>query len=248
MSSKPKYSIGETFGAVRVTGIQREGYFQYTLECLKCGRTFTTTMTAITGQQYAKYGCPECRKQAKENEKVQKLASQYVGKRYGRLLIQSVHVKDYEGKIRLRKDGAPMKHRVVYATCLCDCGHVSDIPLNRITNGPIRQCAQCAQANLEAGYEITKNALFEGTHVLQINGRAVNRNNTTGVKGVSRTKNGRYRAYINLARKQINLGVYWTLEEAKAAREAAEQSIYKPIVDRWEKEQKQNNEGNNTNK
>lgn len=247
MSSKPQYNVGDTIGAVRVTGIQRENYFRYQLECLKCGRTFTAPTSEIVKQKYSKYGCPECRKQAKEDEKVQELTDLYVGKKYSQLIIQGVHMEEYTRKKGARKDGGtPLKHRVAYATCLCDCGNVSDIPLYRVTGGYIKQCAKCARENLDRGYEISRNARFEGTSVLCISNRATNSNNTTGVKGVSRMANGRYRAYINLARKQINLGTFWTLEEAKAAHETAEKSVYKPIIDRWEKAQEENN-GNKKN-
>ena len=52
-------------------------------------------------------------------------------------------------------------------------------------------------------------------------------NNTSGVVGVNflkgRTENTKpWRAYISANGKQINLGVYWTFEEAVAARKQAE--------------------------
>lgn len=47
-------------------------------------------------------------------------------------------------------------------------------------------------------------------------------NNTSGVKGVSRTKNGRYRAYITACGKWKSLGTYDTVEEATEVRKTAE--------------------------
>ena len=52
---------------------------------------------------------------------------------------------------------------------------------------------------------------------------SLNRANKSGVTGVCIAKNGRYRAYITLRGKQVNLGYYGTLEEAKAARIEGEQ-------------------------
>lgn len=53
--------------------------------------------------------------------------------------------------------------------------------------------------------------------------------NKSGVTGVCRAKNGRYRAYIKYAGKQVNLGYYKTLEEAKHARIEGERRFgYKP--------------------
>lgn len=55
---------------------------------------------------------------------------------------------------------------------------------------------------------------------------SLSKNNTSGVNGVSQMKNGRYRAYINFNRKQIPLGCYDTLEEAKDARRQASIKLY----------------------
>jgi hypothetical protein len=46
-------------------------------------------------------------------------------------------------------------------------------------------------------------------------------NNTSGFNGVRILPSGRYSAFIMVQRKQISLGTYDTLEEAIAARQAA---------------------------
>lgn len=46
--------------------------------------------------------------------------------------------------------------------------------------------------------------------------------NKSGVTGVCKAKNGRYRAYITVNQRQINLGYYGTLSEAASARMEAE--------------------------
>lgn len=50
---------------------------------------------------------------------------------------------------------------------------------------------------------------------------SLSKNNTSGVNGVRVLPSGRYCAYIFNNRKQISLGTYDTLEEAKLAREKA---------------------------
>lgn len=45
---------------------------------------------------------------------------------------------------------------------------------------------------------------------------------------------GRYRAYITVARKQKALGIFGTLEEAAAARKQAEEKYFKPILEKYE--------------
>lgn len=49
--------------------------------------------------------------------------------------------------------------------------------------------------------------------------------NTSGYTGVSKTKNGTYRAYITIGGKQRNLGYYKTIEEAASARREAEDRL-----------------------
>lgn len=57
-------------------------------------------------------------------------------------------------------------------------------------------------------------------------GREINSNNSTGIPGVSVFRNGKYRAYISIGKKQIHLGFFDKLDDAKAARKAAEQRYF----------------------
>lgn len=57
--------------------------------------------------------------------------------------------------------------------------------------------------------------------------RGINRNSTTGVKGVSlNSKTGRYEAYIKIYGKKKHLGLFNSIEEASAAQLKAEAEIY----------------------
>lgn len=56
--------------------------------------------------------------------------------------------------------------------------------------------------------------------------RGKGKNNTSGIKGVSETPNGRWRARIMINRKEINLGHYLTKEEAKIAYDNASPIIH----------------------
>jgi hypothetical protein len=63
----------------------------------------------------------------------------------------------------------------------------------------------------------------------QVNRRNLNRNNTSGVRGVAYTalsKAKPWRAQIMVNRKNIHLGLFATKEEAVAARKAAEDDHY----------------------
>ena len=53
------------------------------------------------------------------------------------------------------------------------------------------------------------------------------KSNTTGYKGVTKTKWNTWQARINVNKKRINLGSYSTLEEAVEVRRQAEEKYYK---------------------
>lgn len=63
----------------------------------------------------------------------------------------------------------------------------------------------------------------------QLNGfntKELRPNNKSGYKGVSKLKNGKYRAYVNNMHKQISLGRYNTAEEAGEVAKKARQKIW----------------------
>ena len=60
-----------------------------------------------------------------------------------------------------------------------------------------------------------------GSRENQMNMR-LRRNNTSGVQGVRKLPSGKYQAFIMVNRKQVGLGSYKTLDEAAAARKAAD--------------------------
>ena len=58
------------------------------------------------------------------------------------------------------------------------------------------------------------------------------------MKGVSKYKNGKFRAYINLKRKQIHLGFFNTIEEAQEARKEAEKVFFQPLIEKYKGDKK----------
>ena len=65
--------------------------------------------------------------------------------------------------------------------------------------------------------------LRQATHTQNQHNRKLNKNNTSGVKGVSfNHARRRWAAYIRLAGRTVTLGYFRTLEEAEACRMAAE--------------------------
>jgi len=158
----------------------------------------------------------------------QKAEEKYIGKKYGRLTITDI----------IRKN-----NRLTHFRCKCDCGNETVVTSPALLGGGTISCG-CYKSELNRKYsdflleESKKNLKkykYDGTIITALN-QKVSKNSTTGIKGVSKMKNGKYRAYINLRRGQKHLGVFETLEEAKQARAAAEKEYFEPVIEEWEKE------------
>lgn len=65
------------------------------------------------------------------------------------------------------------------------------------------------------------------------------KNNTSGVKGVGwDSSRGKWRAQITFKGKNYGLGSYSTKEEAIRARKEAEEKLFKPILEKYNYEKK----------
>ena len=147
----------------------------------------------------------------------------FSGQRFGRLVAVS------------REDGRWL--------CRCDCGGTKRAVTGHLREGVVRSCgciakerARLMTAWRQLGRE-TRNAMrHQGTIICAIKSHVPNSNSTTGVRGVTLHHTGRYRAYLTLKQRQINLGLYDTLEEAKQARKAGEEKYYSPVIASFERE------------
>jgi|GEM_PF-763799 len=108
------------------------------------------------------------------------------------------------------------------------CGKESVIDHQHL--GKTKSCTCTRTKNLQQGKEFGEQLYADGSCVSSLTNRALNKNNTSGARGVSLTKdrsgNPVYRAYIYFRRKQYSLGLHTSLESAIAARQEAEQEIY----------------------
>lgn len=138
------------------------------------------------------------------------------GKRFGRLTA----VK------RCERAG---KHDRPKWLCKCDCGNECVVLARYLKQGKVQSCG-CIQG------KNSPTDLFDGTMIGSLT-RKKGRNNTTGVKGVSFNKRrGTYVAEIMIRRKKIYLGEFHSLEEAKKARQRAEEKYFVPEIEKWESE------------
>ena len=113
--------------------------------------------------------------------------------------------------------------------CKCECGTTCFVAAGNLKYGTTLSCGCLSR---ERGRATIKNACagqirVDGTSVNQLKRKNINKNNKTGVRGVSyTTRNGKYVAQIVFKRKTYFLGYHDTVEEASAARKAAEEKIY----------------------
>lgn len=127
-----------------------------------------------------------------------------------------------------------------YVRCRCICGKEKMIYVYNLLQGKSLSCG-CKRKEgdslvLKDGRNLTAKVHQEHVAIKYAGfGRKINGNNGTGVPGVSVFRNGRYRAYINIGKKQIHLGFFDKLDEARTARKAAEQRYF---ADRQEKADK----------
>lgn len=118
-----------------------------------------------------------------------------------------------------------------YVRCRCICGKEKLIYVYNLIQGKSLSCG-CKRKEgdslvLEDGRKLTAKVHREHVALKYAGfGREINRNNSTGVPGVSVFRNGQYRAYISVGRKQIHLGFFDKLDDAKSARKAAEKRYF----------------------
>lgn len=125
--------------------------------------------------------------------------------------------------------------------CRCSCGKEIILVGAALLAGQQKTCGHVHDKGYEKFSEIKdlgtkdlESKRVEGTSLYAITTKKPI-NNSSGYKGVSYMKNkGKYRAYIGLRGKQINLGLYDTAEEAYQARLAGEEKYYKPILKKYE--------------
>ena len=134
----------------------------------------------------------------------------------------------------IRPVGSPRGSATIWEVRCHACGKLVNFTRREIKTH--KSCGCLAEDGREKGRKAMREKYaVEGTSIPSIKpDRALNKNSTTGIKGVSQLKNGSYRAYIFRGRKQIDLGRYPTLEEAAEARRRGEQQYFAPVIERWE--------------
>lgn len=144
--------------------------------------------------------------------------------------------KKFERLTVIKKDEDRKNHWI----CKCDCGNIVSVLDFYLIHGKTKSCgcyrADRARKHLEKIRDVTikanKELSIDGTRISALK-QNVSSNSKTGIKGVSKIKDGKYIAYIKLKGKRKHLGTYEDIEEAEKARKKAEEMYYKPIIDMY---------------
>lgn len=110
--------------------------------------------------------------------------------------------------------------RSIYWRCRClACGKEKEIPANQLKKGVQVSCGCKRASQLQE-----TNGYVEGTCLKNVFSNKINKNNTSGYRGVYQ-KRGKWAAQIQYKKKIYYLGSYDRLEDAIRARKTAENQV-----------------------
>lgn len=189
--------------AIKRAGKDKTGRALWLCKC-DCGNMITVRLTDLRTGRRKSCGC------------LRKERYNIIGQRFGRLTV-----------IGRESSGSHAKF-----LCRCDCGREIIVRGDSLRSGKTISCG-CDKKSaakikqLEDGRKLqdhTSNVFFKGT---------ISKNNTSGINGVSKLKNDKYRAYIGYKNKIYNLVEDYNINIAKMAREEAEKAVKDDVFDDW---------------
>lgn len=212
--------IGDKYGEWTVLGEGKKP--SYSLCKCSCGTIKEVNNSTLRLGKSRSCGHKKAKRLVEEGYK--KSDDAYLGKKFGRLYVEK---------------RVTTKGRSKYL-CKCDCGN--EIIVDSSSLG--RRVKSCGCLKSESskklmdsikskGHNRLDDLRVEGTNLSSLDTR-ISKNNKSGYTGVSYDKrNKKYRAYINLKKKQIHLGYYNTAEEAYQARLDGEEKYFEPILEKY---------------
>lgn len=213
---------GQTFGKWYVIGPSKTKPYYHECKCQGCGIIRDVATSALRGGRTK--SCHKCavighsKTSSATAERMKKNAQEKIGKTINGWRVIDVYL-DSERESYMCRAICPK------------CGKETETLLTRLQK--INHCSTC---NRTIGIFVNgQNAVdcVDGSKLSSIKNRTegkVNKNSTTGINGVNKLPNGRYRALINFRRKQYYIGTFDTIEEAAIARKEAERLLYEPFL------------------
>ncbi len=127
-------------------------------------------------------------------------------------------------------DFAFYRGKYPYWHCVCECGAEKDVYEYNLLSGSISSCG-CGKKACGEKYQKQNLHIYQGIQVEKTTSRSIQRNNTSGFRGVYKDKRtGKYRARIILQGKRTELGYFEHFAEAVEARLKAEMQIDKILA------------------
>ena len=189
--------------AIKRAGKDKTGRALWLCKC-DCGNMITVRLTDLRTGRRKSCGC------------LQKERYNIIGQRFGRLTV-----------IGRESSGSHAKF-----LCRCDCGQEIIARGDSLRSGKTISCGCDKKSSvkikqLKRGRKLqdhTSNVFFKGT---------ISKNNTSGINGISKLKNGKYRAYIGYKNKTYSLIEDYNINIAISARAEAEKAVKDGIFDDW---------------
>ena len=117
--------------------------------------------------------------------------------------------------------------------CVCDCGTQCEYSADELIHGNIVSCG-CQKAKAQAEIP-TKLHFISGTCIEWLEKRKHRCDNTSGFRGVSRTRNGKWRVSIGLQGVSHYLGTFTDFDEAVKARLSGEERFHGAFLEKYYK-------------
>jgi hypothetical protein len=240
MPSKPTDLTNKKFGrltAISPTDERRNSSIVWDLIC-ECGNTHKATSRTLSSGVLKSCGCIQ---QEKNNRNSQDIT----GQRFGRLTVLSRSDK-------INKNHNTKSDRITYWTnweCICDCGEHCIVATGNLLSGHSKSCG-CLKGEFMREFVKTdegkkqanikdKLNYIEGTCIEFIQGKKINRNNTSGHTGIVWHKGaGKWTAEIMFKRKKYHLGLFVDIDDAIEARKMAEEKLYGEFLEWYNQEYK----------
>lgn len=215
-----KLKKGDQFGEWTVI----EPYSKSKKSLCRCSCGVERHVSNYTLRNGESKSCGHAKVKHSNETKYEKTDAQFIGKTFGELTV-----------LERVNDTGRAKYR-----CRCSCGNEAIVLSSNLKRGFQKTCGDPIHVTEEhktnfvsAGKENIEDKQVEGTNLFCLTSKPTKRS-TTGVRGVYYNKKaGTYRATINFQKKYIYLGTFKTLDEARKAREAAEEKYFDPVLKKY---------------
>ena len=212
-NARPKDRTGEKYGALtalRMLGKTGNGEFLWECEC-ECGKHVTLPSKALHDRKAKDCGCGIGQRPRYKD---------ISGNRKGRLTaLHATENRDAKGSVMW--------------LCRCDCGREIEMSESDFVFGKSVSCGCVREQNWKDCLVAEGLTFVDGTCVEWLANRKSRSDNSSGVRGVYKYREGSFSAFIGLQGKKYYLGRYPTLESAAAVRQEVEKQLHEGFVSCW---------------